>query len=131
LIIDRNYTTSREDLLSYYDSADIVLYPSRFEGFGLSLLEAIHRGCVVFVTDGEPMTDLVPTFWPKVGAVQSGFLRLAPTYEPDAASLAELIGSFIARPEDLSTDVSQIYLRRQRLFREQLDSLVRVFASNA
>ena len=40
-----------KDVDTYYDNADIVILPSFFEGFPLSLLEAIQRGKPVIATD--------------------------------------------------------------------------------
>lgn len=34
-------------------------YPSRWEGFGLSLLEALHAGVPALATDGWPINELV------------------------------------------------------------------------
>jgi glycosyltransferase involved in cell wall biosynthesis len=40
-------------------SADIFLMPSRFEGFGLSLLEAMAAGCVPVATHLQGVTDMI------------------------------------------------------------------------
>lgn len=46
-----------EDL---YQEADVAVLPSRFEGVGLSLLEAQALGLPVIATDAEPMRSLAP-----------------------------------------------------------------------
>lgn len=47
---------SQEKLSSYYDRIDILLMPSRSEGFGLTAIEGMARGCVVVAarTGGLP-----------------------------------------------------------------------------
>lgn len=46
----------QEKLVSYYDRIDILLMPSRSEGFGLTAIEGMARGCVVIAarTGGLP-----------------------------------------------------------------------------
>ncbi len=42
---------SRAQLRGLMEAADVMLYPSRWEGFGLSLLEGLHAGLPVLATD--------------------------------------------------------------------------------
>lgn len=46
----------QEKLVSYYDRIDILLMPSRSEGFGLTAIEGMARGCIVVAarTGGLP-----------------------------------------------------------------------------
>lgn len=57
----------QSDPARIYNAADLIFMPSRFEGLGLTLLEAMASGCLVAATDAEPMRS---------------FLRAA--YGPDA-----------------------------------------------
>jgi len=50
---------AREELSELLAEADAVLYPSRWEGFGLSMMEALHAGVPVLATDGWPMDEIV------------------------------------------------------------------------
>lgn len=45
--------------LSLYNGADVMLVPSRFEGVGLAVLEAMASGCIVMATDAEPMSQFI------------------------------------------------------------------------
>lgn len=48
-----------EDMPSIYATADILLFPSMFEGFGIPLLEAMSSGMSCIVLDKKPMNELV------------------------------------------------------------------------
>ncbi len=50
---------SREELLSHYQSADVFVFPSFFEGFGLVLLEAMACGLPVLASDATAAPDLL------------------------------------------------------------------------
>ncbi len=80
----------REEITSLYERADVVLYPSRWEGFGLSLLEALHAGVPVIATDGWPMNELVEAGHNGLlaAAERKGSMRLAAHWECDADKLA-------------------------------------------
>ncbi|MDQ3198747.1 MAG: glycosyltransferase family 4 protein [Verrucomicrobiota bacterium] len=47
-----------EFLEALYSSALVLLYPSRFEGFGWPIIEAQTCGCPVICSDREPMSDV-------------------------------------------------------------------------
>lgn len=42
-----------------YRGADLIIMPSRFEGLGLTALEAMASGALVAATDAEPMSDVI------------------------------------------------------------------------
>ena len=58
-----------EDLKFYYKNASLFVYPSLYEGFGLSILEAMNIGCPVLVSDipvfREILNDNINFFDPK------------------------------------------------------------------
>ena len=72
-------------------SADIFLMPSRFEGFGLSLVEAMAAGCVPIATKLSGITDMI------VADGVSGFL--CPMGEAEA--FAEKISWLSRHPDQL------------------------------
>ena len=49
---------SNELLEALYSSALVLLYPSRFEGFGWPIIEAQACGCPVICSDREPMSEV-------------------------------------------------------------------------
>lgn len=50
---------SQETLLQYYDQIDILLMPSRSEGFGLTAIEGMSRGCVVVASRAGGLPEVV------------------------------------------------------------------------
>jgi len=50
---------SRSQLYAQYEEAHILLFPTRFEGFGLSLIEAMVHGCVPVASRIPGVTDSV------------------------------------------------------------------------
>lgn len=49
----------QENLQTYYDQIDILLMPSRSEGFGLTAIEAMARGCVVIASAVGGLPEVV------------------------------------------------------------------------
>lgn len=48
-----------EDLVAIYNGADVFVYPSLYEGFGLPPLEAMACGCPVVASDGSSLPEVV------------------------------------------------------------------------
>lgn len=47
------------DLQSYYDKIDVLLMPSRSEGFGLTAIEGMARGCVLVASNTGGLPEVV------------------------------------------------------------------------
>ena len=78
-------------LASIYDEIDILLVPSRSEGFGLTALEGMARGCVVVAADVGGLPEVVADG-------QTGLLHKA----GDASDMARQVGRLMASPGLLS-----------------------------
>ena len=90
-------------LPAVYDRVDILLMPSRSEGFGLTAIEGMARGCVPVVSEVGGLPEVVT---PGTGLLHPS---------EDVAALAERIVRLAADPTLLST-LSAAALRRARVF---------------
>lgn len=78
----------QEELSQWYSQMDIVLMPSRSEGFGLTAIEAMAHGCVVVASDVGGLPEVV----------RDGVCGLLHRTE-DVHDMASKISSLIASPE--------------------------------
>ena len=112
-----HYTQGQMDEL--HASVDCVLYPSRWEGFGLSCLEALHAGRPVICTDGTPMNEIVTHNHDGlcVKAKHVGWHNLAPRYEVDRHDFADSMKSLAtnARLQARLTMPDQTELRSRHI----------------
>lgn len=73
---------------AYYDKIDVLLMPSRSEGFGLTAIEGMARGCVVVASDTGGL--------PEVVTEDAGLL-----HRPgDEADMADKVLSLLADSDD-------------------------------
>lgn len=78
---------SLSDLVSHYRRASVVVLPSRFEGFGLPVVEALGCATPVVVTEAGSLPEVV-------GRDQGGLI--VPPEEPEA--LAQAIHRLLSNP---------------------------------
>uniref|UniRef100_A0A7S4NGV0 Glycosyl transferase family 1 domain-containing protein n=1 Tax=Guillardia theta TaxID=55529 RepID=A0A7S4NGV0_GUITH len=140
---------AREELSELLAEADAVLYPSRWEGFGLSMMEALHAGVPVLATDGWPMnevvTDNVNGLLLKAAYMGNFFAddhkctiqefaedsckeMMGPHWEVDVEDMARAIVRFSTDEElrrRLSAPHPHVLLSRQFAFMNTIQSLVR------
>ena len=48
----------KDDLTALYSGCRVFVYPSLYEGFGLPVLEAMHFGCPVVVSDTSSLPEI-------------------------------------------------------------------------
>lgn len=90
-----------EELLALYAGATALVYPSRYEGFGLPALEAMAAGCPVIATTGGALPEVVGDAGLLVepgpaGALAGALERLA----RDADLRRDLVGRGRARAKE-------------------------------
>ena len=103
----------QEALQDYFDEIDFLLMPSRSEGFGLTALEGMARGCVVVAADVGGLPEVVVNG-------ETGLLHR----KEDINDLVKAIFQLIDNPL-LMTSMSQAAVNRAKLFTtEQYDTLI-------
>lgn len=90
-----------EALNASYNQAVCLLYPSRYEGFGIPVVEAMRAGCPVVCIDCAAILeiggDALLVADPEPRALADAVLRLA---EPDARSAVSMRGRIVAQRYD-------------------------------
>jgi glycosyltransferase involved in cell wall biosynthesis len=101
------YRGGGDDLLALFDEADLVVAPSRCEGFGIMLLSTLAAGVPLLCTYTTGQVDFlgqlpgwlgVPCGAPAMLAGEEG---LAPTIEPVALMSALLVGTLPQARQEL------------------------------
>ncbi len=91
-------------LQEYYDQIDILLMPSRSEGFGLTAIEGMARGCVLVAADTGGLPEVV----------KDGEVGLLHKYE-NAQDIADKVNGLLSNPEKMSL-MSRKAMERVSLF---------------
>ncbi len=110
----------RSELISFYKSCTFFLYPSRFEGLGLSLLEACQYGLIPIYTSGYPMHDVVGGGGIPIKAKMSSMVRLAESYDVDMADLSRSISDICEMDQD--SLIAYVYEKKRLLCSHMWDS---------
>lgn len=126
---------SRKEMDKLVNSADLIIYPSRFEGFGLSQLEALHKGIPVMCTDGWPMNELQTIEDSRLLIRPSGMmpLRLAWSFEPSPDSIVENLIQLSDENPCITfptVEVTRGLREKQQNFISQMSNLVFSLANN-
>lgn len=88
---------SRKQAQAAWLDYDVTLYPTRWDGYGLSAAESLDAGTPVLAPDAWPMREHVQHEHNGLifGAPVTGTTRLAPKCEPDAGELAKAMRRLI------------------------------------
>lgn len=88
-----------------YHLGDVYVYPTRLDGLGLTMYEALSSGLPVITTDYPPMNEVVKSDCGKLVKVAKHYSRFDAYYWPmsvcDGESLAKCMKYYIDNPEKL------------------------------
>jgi len=117
------------DIKEFLNQAIFHLCPSKAEGFGHYINEALSTGAIVITTDHGPMNELVTTDYGFIvpGRV-CGRHRLAEEYCVDPKALKEAVVKAYSLDNDtllqMSAKAREAYLKRDAEFRTKLKTLI-------
>lgn len=90
-----------------YHEGDVYVYPSRLDGIGLTIAEAVSCGLALITTDNPPMNDFLDESFGKRIKVDKEFQRddgyYWPMVEVDVKDLINHMNYFIENPETIKT----------------------------
>ncbi|HRP89097.1 MAG TPA: glycosyltransferase family 4 protein [Edaphocola sp.] len=98
-----------------YYLGDVYVYPTRLEGIGLTMVEAIASGLPIIVPDCGPMNEFVQEGVSQTVSVEKLFSRYDGYYWPqnevDIMNLAKVMNTFINRIDDIDDlkNISRLY----------------------
>ena len=117
------------DIRPILNTSLFALCPSKAEGFGHYINEAMSAGCVVITTDAPPMNEIVPESCGfKVPAVVCGTHRLANEYCVVKNELKRVINEAINTPIEqllaMSQEARRVYLKRDAEFKKAINECI-------
>lgn len=92
----------REAVLEYYSKATFFVSASEYEGFGISVLEAMAAGCIVVIND-------ISAFREFVNPGKNGFLVNFTDYESVATTLADLMRKDLSEISKKAVETADMY----------------------
>jgi glycosyltransferase involved in cell wall biosynthesis len=127
--VERRRRLSDGALRRLQNACPMHLCPSRVEGFGHTIQEAMSCGACVVTTDAPPMNEWVtPEAGFLVRATTSESLELAPLWQVDEGSLEEAVSTAMALSAEGRERVGRAVRERwedlRRDFRQRLDRLL-------
>ena len=112
-----------------YYRGDVYVYPSRLDGIGLTLMEAIASGMAIITCDNPPMNEFVEPEFGQVCDIEYQYSRADGYYWPmcvtSQESLTEVIQKFIDGEFDLPKmkDKARLYAESELDFHKNCSSL--------
>jgi glycosyltransferase involved in cell wall biosynthesis len=112
------------------------LCPSRTEGFGHYLMEALSVGAVTLTTDGAPMNELVTAERGiLIPAARTGRQATATTWLVDSSEITEAVERALALDEEqcesLGSAAREFFLQNDRRFRDRIIAVLSAWLEGA
>lgn len=118
-----------------YYKGDVYVYPSRLDGIGLTLMEAISSGMAIITIDNAPMNEFVEREFGSVCDVEYYYCRHDAYYWPMSVasenSLTTILTNYIANPESLNKkkEAARSYAIKELDFNRNMESLSTILHS--
>ena len=102
-LIQENY--NREQYQNLLSDNDINLAPSKFEGFGLTLLEALHARVPTITINNSPMNEIVSHNENGlcISAEEVDKIQNQPIYEIDRQEFVKEFSRLVKKPSEIYT----------------------------
>jgi len=125
------HSSERDYYIKFLNGFDINIAPSRFEGFGLTLLEALHANLPTITLDVSPLNEIVENGVTgiTVPADKTGRLREQDIYQVNRHDLLEVFTNMVsdrkalramkkAIPEEIESKVQNFVMNMGKLLFE-------------
>jgi glycosyltransferase involved in cell wall biosynthesis len=121
-----------EELINLLNESGVHLCPSRTEGFGHYMVEALSTGAIVLTLDAPPMNEIVaPDFGYLVQAIPSEVQFMSTLYKPDLNSLENTISQIMdesnASLHERAKRAREWYLSNDEMFHQRFRETMKAY----
>ena len=120
-----------------YKEGDVYVYPSRLDGIGLTLMEAVASGMAIITVDNPPMNEFVEKEFGQVCKVDYLYSRIDGYYWPmcvaDISSLTKILNNYITGKYDLGEmkKAARKYAEKELDFSKNCQDLHKILAETS